>query len=48
MVPIPEMLDILLAHGFNGWFISEIDRTTKPTALESARICRAYMRSLGY
>jgi len=48
MVPIKEMLDILNAAGFQGWFVSEIDRTTKATPLESAKICRAYMRSLGY
>jgi len=48
MVPVKEMIDILLAAGFDGWFISEIDRTTKATPLESAKICRAYLKSIGY
>ena len=48
MVPIPEMIEILLDAGFDGWFISEIDRTTKATPLESAKICRAYLKSIGF
>jgi sugar phosphate isomerase/epimerase len=47
-VPIKEMIDILNAAGFEGWFVSEIDRTTKSSALESSKICRAYIKSLGY
>jgi inosose dehydratase len=48
IVPIKEMIDILNAAGFEGWFVSEIDRTTKSSALESSKICRAYIKSLGY
>jgi len=47
MVDFPAIFDVLRGAGFEGWIISEIDRTTKPTALESAAICRNYLRSLG-
>jgi len=48
IVPVKELIDILNEAGYRGWFIVEIDRTTKPTALESARISREYLRSIGY
>ncbi len=48
MVDFPAMFDILNAAGYDGWLIVETDRTTKPTALESAKISRAYLKSLGY
>jgi len=48
IVPVREMIDILNAAGYEGWFIVEIDRTTKATALESAQISREYLRSIGY
>jgi inosose dehydratase len=48
MVPVPEMIAVLNSVGYQGWFFAEIDRTTKATALESAKICRAYLMSLGY
>ena len=47
LVNFPAIFDILKAAGFEGWIISEIDRTTKATALESATICRNYLKSLG-
>lgn len=46
-VDFPALFDVLFANGFSGWVIVETDRTTKPTALESATISRAYLRSLG-
>lgn len=48
IVPVKEMIDILNGAGYEGWFIVEIDRTMKATALESAQISRAYLRSIGY
>jgi inosose dehydratase len=48
IVPIKGMLDILNEAGYKGWFIVEVDRTMKATALESAQISRAYLRSIGY
>jgi inosose dehydratase len=47
MVDLPAIFDILRAAGYEGWIISEIDRTTKETPLESATICRNYLKSLG-
>jgi inosose dehydratase len=46
-VDFPEIFDILDEAGYEGWIIVETDRTTKPTAFESAKISRAYLRSLG-
>jgi inosose dehydratase len=48
MVDFPAIFDILRSAGFEGWIISEIDRTTKATPLESATICRNYLKSIGY
>ena len=48
MVDFPAIFDILKAAGFAGWIISEIDRTTKATPLESSIICRNYLKSIGY
>jgi inosose dehydratase len=48
MVDFPAMFEILEAAGFEGWIISEIDRTTKATPLESSIICRNYLKGLGY
>ncbi|MFO7696081.1 MAG: sugar phosphate isomerase/epimerase [Anaerolineae bacterium] len=48
IVPIKGMLDILNEAGYKGWFIVEVDRTMKATALESAQISRAYLKSIGY
>ncbi|MGI6366804.1 MAG: sugar phosphate isomerase/epimerase family protein [Anaerolineae bacterium] len=48
IVPVPGMLEILNGAGYKGWFIVEIDRTMKPSALESALVSRAYLRSIGY
>jgi inosose dehydratase len=47
MVDFPAIFEILRGAGFEGWIISEIDRTTKATPLESSTICRNYLRSLG-
>jgi inosose dehydratase len=47
MVDFPAIFEILVHAGYQGWIISEIDRTTKATALESATICRDYLKSLG-
>jgi len=47
MVDFPAILDPLFDTGFNGWLIVETDITLKPTALESARISREYLASLG-
>ena len=46
-VPYPEIFGILDEAGFEGWLIVETDRTTKESPLESARISREYLKSLG-
>jgi len=46
-VDFPVIFAILRDAGFAGWVIAETDVTQKPTALESATISRAYLRSLG-
>ena len=46
-VDFPAILDILKTAGYVGWIIVETDRTTKPTAFESAKISRSYLASLG-
>jgi inosose dehydratase len=46
-VDFPAIVTILRDAGFSGWMFAETDVTQKPTALESATISRAYLRSLG-
>jgi inosose dehydratase len=46
-VDFPAIFAILHDASFAGWVIAETDVTQKPTALESATISRAYLRSLG-
>ncbi len=48
MVDWPAFRDLLQTIGYQGWIIVETDRTTLPTALESAQISRAYLRSIGF
>jgi inosose dehydratase len=47
MVDFPAMFAVLRRQGFKGWLRVEIDVTQKATALESATICRNYLRNLG-
>lgn len=46
-VDFPAVFEILRGAGFAGWVITETDVTRKPSALESARISREYLRSIG-
>ncbi len=46
LVDFPALVDLLQTNGFNGWIVVETDVTQLPTALESARISRDYLRSL--
>ncbi|MGC9520980.1 MAG: sugar phosphate isomerase/epimerase family protein, partial [Anaerolineae bacterium] len=46
-VDFPAIFEILAKAGYEGWIIVETDRTTKPTAFESAKISREYLKSLG-
>jgi sugar phosphate isomerase/epimerase len=46
MVDFPSLLDILRQGGFHGWLVVETDVTQRPTALESAKVSRDYLRSL--
>ncbi len=46
-IDFPAILEILRGAGFSGWLIVETDVTQLPTALESAQVSRAYLRSLG-
>lgn len=43
----PAIFAILREAGYDGWIISEIDETRKPSALQSARECREFLRSQG-
>ncbi len=47
VVDFPAILRPMLEGGFDGWLIVETDITMKPTALESARISREYLKSIG-
>ena len=47
MVDYPPILRILADAGFDGWMIVETDVTQKPSAAESARISRDYLRRIG-
>ncbi len=46
-VDFPALFDILRTAGFQGWVIAETDVTQQPSALASAQISRAYLRSIG-
>jgi inosose dehydratase len=46
-VDFPGVFRILERVGFSGWLIVETDVTQQPTALLSAQLSRAYLRSLG-
>lgn len=46
-VDFPALFDVLKQADYDGWIIVETDRTMKPTAFESARISRAYLKRLG-
>ncbi len=46
-IDFPSIFGILKAQGFDGWALSETDVTQKSTPLESARISRQYLQSLG-
>ncbi|MEZ4830579.1 MAG: sugar phosphate isomerase/epimerase [Caldilineaceae bacterium] len=46
-VDFPTVFDILDKAGFDGWLIVETDVTQQETAYESARMSRAYLRSIG-
>jgi sugar phosphate isomerase/epimerase len=47
MVDFPAMFGVLKKKGFKGWLRVEIGVTRKATALESAVICRNYLRRFG-
>jgi inosose dehydratase len=46
-VDLRGVLDALESVGFDGWLIVETDVTQLPSALESARVSRDYLRGLG-
>ncbi|MEN9935341.1 MAG: hypothetical protein RLZZ387_1920 [Chloroflexota bacterium] len=46
-IDFPAVLDILRGAGFSGWLIVETDVTQLPSALESAKVSREYLRGLG-
>jgi inosose dehydratase len=46
-IDFPSLFDVLRVAGFGGWAIVETDVTQKPTALDSVRVSREYLRSLG-
>jgi inosose dehydratase len=48
IVDLPAILNPLVAPDFDGWLIVETDVTMKPSAGESARISREYLRSIGF
>jgi len=47
IIDYPALFKVLDEADYEGWLIVETDRTTKATALESATICREYLKSLG-
>lgn len=47
LIDYPGVFAALRDVGFRGWIVVETDVTTKPSALESARISRDYLRSIG-
>ncbi len=47
LVDYPAVFRVLAGAGFRGWVVVETDVTRKPSALESARISRDYLRSIG-
>jgi inosose dehydratase len=46
-IDFPAILETLRGAGFDGWLIVETDKTQLPTALESAQVSRAYLKTLG-
>jgi inosose dehydratase len=46
-VDLRGVLGALSANDFDGWLITETDVTQRPSALESARVSRANLRTLG-
>lgn len=46
-VDFPTVMQILREANFSGWLIAETDVTQRPSALESATVSRAYLRTLG-
>ncbi len=48
MVDFPAIFRILEGTGYEGWVIVETDVTQEPSALESATISRAYLKTIGY
>ncbi len=46
-VDFPAVCERLRQADYGGWIIVETDRTTKPTAFESAKISRDYLKQLG-
>ncbi len=48
MVDFPAIFRILEGTDYEGWVIVETDVTQKPSALESATISRAYLKTIGY
>lgn len=46
-IDFPAILEILRGAGFAGWLIVETDVTQLASPLESARVSREYLRSLG-
>lgn len=46
-VDFPAIKALLDDRGFDGWLIVETDVTQRPTAIESARVSREYLASIG-
>lgn len=46
-ISFAEMFQMLREAEYQGWVISEIDVTQRSSALESATLCREFLRSLG-
>ncbi|MBW3621802.1 MAG: sugar phosphate isomerase/epimerase [Armatimonadetes bacterium] len=47
-VDFPELFRILENAGFSGWLLAETDVTQKPSAFESAKVSREYLKRIGY
>ena len=47
-VDLPAVFDLLKAASFSGWIVVETDEITRPTAEESHRVSREYLKRIGF
>ena len=47
-IDFPAVFELLKATDFTGWIVVETDEITRPTAEESHRVSREYLKSIGF